>query len=115
MINLPCTVNILGTKYRIEQHAEEDSKLNSIDGYMDYSIKLIVVGTFEESNNSISSLENYTKKVLRHEITHAFLYESGLWDNSHEVNAWGKDEEITDWIAIQFPKMVEVMKELDIL
>lgn len=104
-------VNILGTEYTIEQHAEEDTKLNSCDGYMDHSVKLIVVGTFEESNNSVSSLENYSKKVLRHEITHAFLYESGLWNNSHEVNAWGKDEEITDWLAIQIPKMVKAMQE----
>lgn len=35
-----------------------------------------------------------------------------LFDVSEE---WGKDETITDWIAIQFPKILEVFHELDCL
>ena len=37
------------------------------------------------------------KKVIRHELVHAFLFESGL-----SVNSWADNEEIVDWIAIQF-------------
>lgn len=73
-------VNILGTKYRIIIATnEEKPKLNECDGYMDPTIKEIVVGKFEECPMSVEDLQTHTKKVMRHEIIHAFLYESGLW------------------------------------
>lgn len=56
-----------------------------------------------------------SKKVLRHEVIHGFLYESGLWNNSGNVEAWGRSEEITDWIAIQFPKMLKAFQEVGCL
>lgn len=41
-----CNVNILGTDYRvIFKNREEDKKLEKISGYMDPSIKEIVVST----------------------------------------------------------------------
>ena len=106
-------VNILGTEYKIIIADEgEKPKLKNVDGYMDYSIKEIVVWKFDDGDPmNIADLESYTKKVLRHEIIHAFLYESGIWDNSGEAEAWGQSEEITDWIAIQFPKMQKAFEE----
>ena len=75
---------------------------------MDQSIREIWIADFGESDrDSIKDLDSYRKKVLRHEIVHAFLYESGLWNNSGNVKAWGQSEEITDWIALQFPKMLQ--------
>lgn len=85
------------------------------DGYIDHSIKEIVVGIFEKDDMSIKDLKSYSKKVLRHEIIHGFLYESGLWNNSGNVEAWGQSEEITDWIAIQFPKMLKAFQEVGCL
>lgn len=49
------------------------------------------------------------------EIIHAFLYESGMWNNSGSTNCWGMDETITDWIAIQSPKLFRTFKEADCL
>lgn len=52
--------------------------------------------------------------MIRHELVHAFLFESGL-----SVNSWADNEEIVDWIAIQFPKLqagfnaVNALKEGD--
>lgn len=60
---------------------------------------------------SVEDLQTHTKKVMRHEIIHAFLYESGLWVNSGNVENWGCSEEITDWIAIQFPKMLKAFQK----
>ena len=77
---------------------------------MDQSIKEIVVGKFEPNEMSIEDLQGYTKKVLRHEIIHAFLYESGLWNNSGNIKNWAQSEELTDWIAIQSPKLFKVFK-----
>lgn len=52
--------------------------------------------------------------TLRHEIIHAFLFESGLWVNSNSVECWAMNEEMIDWIAIQYPKISKVFKKLDI-
>lgn len=68
------TVNILGTKYKIIfADKNEKPKLKEADGYMDHSIKEIVVEKFESDLMSVEDLENYSRKVLRHEIIHAFF------------------------------------------
>ena len=56
----------------------------------------------------------YRKQVLRHEIVHAFLFESGLDINSNKSEEWARNEEMIDWLAIQFHKIEKVFKELDI-
>lgn len=105
-------VNILGVKYKVKISTEkEEPKLKKCDGYMDHSTKKIVIGKFQPSIDSIDDLKSYTKKVMRHEIIHAFLYESGLWNNSGNVEAWGQSEEMTDWIAIQSPKFFKAFSE----
>lgn len=112
----PKVIEILGTDYQILFRKEEsDQKLKEVDGYMDHSTKKIVVGIFERDEMSVEDLETYQKKVLRHEIVHGFLYESGLWNNSGNVTAWGQSEEITDWFAIQSPKIFKVFKELELV
>jgi hypothetical protein len=55
-------------------------------------------------------------ETLRHEIVHAFFNESGLRESTnHFEGAWCKNEELVDWIAIQFPKIHKVYAELGIL
>lgn len=108
-------INVLGTEYTILFDVPDEEMPEGADGCMDQSIRTIKIGKFVSDRNSIQNLDDYRKKVLRHEIIHAFLYESGLWNNSGTVTAWGQSEEITDWIAIQFPKMLKVFKEADCL
>lgn len=60
---------------------------------------------------SVKDLVAYQKKVLRHEIVHAFLYESGLWQNAYGSKCWAKNEEMIDWMAIQIPKIQRAYKE----
>ena len=50
-------------------------------------------------------------KVIRHELVHAFILESGL----SECCTWAENEELVDWIARQFPKMAKCFKEIGIL
>lgn len=104
-----CNVNILGTDYRvIFKNREEDKKLEKLNGYMDPTIKEIIVNDLkadEEDEMAVKNMEYVRRSALRHEIVHAFLYESGLWSDSATVEAWGTSEEITDWIALQAPKM----------
>lgn len=105
-------VNILGTEYSIEtRDSKSDELLIDKDGYTDFSLKLIVIGDISKENGyQWGDLESYRQKVLRHELVHAFMYESGLDCNSE----WGRDETLIDWIAIQLPKISEVFKELNI-
>lgn len=109
------TVNILGTEYEVIMDAPDEMLPEDADGAMDHSVKRIVVAKFESNRNSIKDLDVYRKKVLRHEVIHAFLFESGLWNNSGNVTAWGQSEEITDWFAIQSPKIMKVFEELEVL
>lgn len=53
------------------------------------------------------------KEVLRHEIAHAFFYESGLWDSSNGTTAWATNEEMIDWIAIQGLKLYTAWEEAE--
>lgn len=107
-------INILGSEWTIKyRKAEDDAKLTGIDGYCDSSVKLIVVEDMQPDENSKSCLENYKKQVLRHEIIHAFLFESGLEASTFESRAWAQNEEMVDWIAIQFPKLKKAFEEAD--
>ena len=110
-----CRISILGTPYTVLFDVPEEEMPENSDGCMDQSIKTIKIAKFEPSRDSLKNLNEYRNKVLRHEVIHAFLYESGLWNNSGSSEAWGQDETITDWIAIQFPKISEVFQALDCL
>lgn len=104
-------LNILGVEYSIYLDAPDEEMPANTDGFMDYSTKTIKVAAMEVYPNTIKDLDVYKKKVLRHEIIHAFFYESGLWESSNQVEAWGCDEAITDWIAMQAPKLFKAFEE----
>lgn len=77
-------------------------------------LKKIVVKKIIPEKLSLGDLEYYEKKVLRHEILHAYLFESGLRENSNEINSWAMNEEMIDWFALQFPKILKTYKELGV-
>ena len=104
-------VNILGTEWSINEMTEEqDSYLAICDGYADKTSKKIVIKAKDDSNE-LEDFRVYQKKVLRQAIIHAFLYESGLQEN-YKKEEWGHDETMVDWVAIQFPKILEVYKRV---
>lgn len=108
-------INVLGTEYTIEISPEaEDSYLSKCDGYCDKTVKKIVVKA-EDENNELSDYTVYLKKVIRHEIIHAFLFESGLHENFEHANQYGHEETMIDWVAVQFPKLLKAFKEADCL
>ena len=106
-------INVLGTEYVVIFGNEENfDYLKDNDGYCDYSDKTIVVNDFweEDSRELCENLTALQNKILRHEIGHAFMYESGF------SNVSGIDEEqMVEWMAIQIPKMVKVFEELGIM
>lgn len=103
-------VSILGTEYTVLFDVDEKNMPEGADGCIDQSIKQIKIAKLVSDKNSLQDLKEYQKKVLRHEIIHAFFYESGLWNQSGYSEAWGIDERITDWFAIQSLKIFEAFK-----
>lgn len=90
----------------------EDENLVDMSGYYDPTANLIVVKAYDAPGQySVSNLERLQKETLRHEITHAFLYESGVQGCSSPCDAWATNEEMVDWFAIQAPKIFKVFKE----
>lgn len=106
-------VDILGTLYKAyEATAETDAKLKHCDGYCDHTIKVCVVDECAQKDDmDKGDLKSFKKKVMRHEVIHAFLYESGLAENSK----WAMDEEMVDWVASQFPKILKAFQTLKCL
>ena len=103
-------IDILGTKYAIyERSKEQDSFLNNCDGYCDKTTKEIVI-IKQSKDSELGDWEVYRRKILRHEIIHAFLFESGLHEN-WEHKQYGHDETYVDWIAVQFPKMQKAFEQ----
>ena len=100
-------VNILGTEYTVVFDSNsKNPKLEYKDGYVDTSVKRIVIRDyFEDSVDNLEDLEEFQAKVLRHEIIHAFLHESGLDAQS----PWAVNEEMVDWFAIQFYKITNAI------
>lgn len=102
-------VNVLGTEYTIvtEVKREDDENLTDNDGYIDFQTKQIVIEEMIEEVGMTKDIKSYEKHVIRHELVHAFLYESGLTD-------YANDERIVDWLAVQFPKMGKIFNEIEV-
>lgn len=109
-------INVLGTEYKIEIRDANTPDFENKCGWCDWQQKLIVVGNPKSRNEwkdePEESIQYNIKETTRHEIIHAFLYESGLHVNSGTISEqWALNEEMIDWIAIQVPKMVKAFKE----
>lgn len=111
------TVSILGTEYSVEFLSEaEEKKLKTCSGFCDWTTKRIVVEKEKETEvDDLERMEEYTKKVLRHEIIHAFLCESGLDECSGETYCWARNETMVDWFARQGAKIYQAWKEVGAL
>jgi len=117
------TVNILGTEYTINKYNYTDIPIfekRSLNGYQDGTTKEIAIVNMNTYPGYEDETEEYAKiiekETLRHEIIHAFFDESGLRDSScRPSGGWSKNEEMVDWIAIQFPKIQKAFESVDAL
>lgn len=111
--------NILGTEYRIFKRKYKEDPLfkeRGVEGYCDMVLKRIVyldrrtLPGWKERNKRERKIAE--KEVLRHEIVHAFLRESGLNDCSTSTEApWARNEEMIDWFALQGEKIYRAWSE----
>ena len=117
------TVNVLGTEYAIfvKKYDEDEAfSRREIDGYCDGMMKQIVVCDMTTYKGFEHEPEEYCvttqRHALRHEIVHAFFFESGLADSSNTVNVpWATNEELVDWLAWQGPKIYAAWREVGAL
>ena len=113
-------VDILGSEWTI-QFRDEDPAFEKAQGYAEPNEKIIIIENVKPTNpNEPLELTEYAqsidqKRVLRHEILHAFLMESGLDANANSVENWATNEEMVDWFAIQSPKIFKIYKELKLI
>ena len=110
------TISVLGTEYSVEfVPRNSDPRLLDVhDGYCDRSAKRLVIVTLGTLGSNLDHPIEVLKKVMRHEVIHAFLHESGLSGN-FEHPRYGHEETMIDWIASQFPKILKVYNQLDCL
>ena len=106
-------VNILGTEYDVKllDDRDETMKAMSCDGYTEKKKKKIRVLDVTKNTDSgqQEDIERYQKLILKHELIHAFLYESGI-----DFKMQFHNEEMVDWLAMQFPKISEVFDKMEI-
>lgn len=114
------TVNVLGTNYTIEIKKYDEEPLfaeKNIDGYCDSFEKKIVVCDMkthpEWTDATDLRISVCNNEILRHEIVHAFLKESGLDSSSSKFSGgWATHEEMVDWIALQGVKIYKAWAEV---
>lgn len=102
-------VNILGTEYTVWK---DDSLVEQgLDGCCKEYDKEISIRSAEkmlEAGDSLEAKKRRHEEVMRHEIVHAFFNESGLDD-------YANNEQLVDWIAVQFPKLLQAFKDVGCL
>lgn len=104
-------VDVLGIPYEILTRTEgEDPRLEGLCGYCDRFKRCIVLDASSPDLDG-EGHEMLRKETLRHEIEHAFLYESGLGE-SWEHTASGHDETYLDWHARMFPRLLAAYKSV---
>ena len=112
-----CSVEVLGTKYDLFLDVPEDKDpiLNECSGYCDKTVKrIVVIDKAKESN--LGDWTDYRRTIMRHEIIHAFLFESGIGgDCKWDVVGEEHPEHMVEWISMQFPKLIRAFQTVGAL
>lgn len=101
-------LDILGTPYTVRLRTpEQDKILEECAGYCDHTTHEIVIeAQTEKCYDCVKEYPAYQRRVLRHEIIHAFLFESGLGgDATYQQDGETHPELMVDWFARQAPKI----------
>lgn len=117
-------LSILGTEYDvIRKNYTDDSyfEAHGCNAYCDNLGKQLVICS-ADTHPAFADDDDFAramceKATLRHEIVHAFLFESGLDSSSSRITdmGWAEHEEMIDWIALQAPKLHAAFEVADAL
>lgn len=111
-----CEIDVLGTTYKVYEIERDDEAVmdaRGCDGYCDHSTKEIMLrGSFKDPDpKAVANLGYVWDNMIRHEIVHAFLYESGMTGYDSFDGSFYKNEIIVDWFAVQSPKLFKAFKQ----
>lgn len=100
-------MNILGTEYTLIIDSEycEEANADGITARYEKKIYMRNVQDMLEKGASQQAKQIRYDETLRHEIVHAFLFESGL-------DSYSYDETLVQWLAAKMPQVVQTFKEM---
>lgn len=100
-------VNILGTEYDITFDAD-DEDLDGETRYYKNQINVRSVENLLSVGDTDEEKKARFKEVVRHELIHAFLFESGNEE-------YARDERLVSLLSILSPKIFNLFQNLNIL
>lgn len=107
-------VPVLGRNWKIRSVSTAEFAFKNdpnCGGYADQSeAEIIVRELTDDECVDIGNTDHYIRHILRHEIIHAFLFESGLDGSSMPSESWAINEEMVDWFASQHEKIHEAFR-----
>lgn len=104
-------INVLGTEYSViidESPYLENINADGVHKEYEKTITKRSLNGFLGQDSTQTEKEARKKEVLRHEIIHAFFSGSGLDD-------YNTNEQLVNWLAIQFPKIQKAFEEANCL
>ena len=94
-------VDILGEQYEVLDSTDERfDSLNAV-GLCEWWDKKILIkkDIGKPDENTMLNLTAYRNNIIKHEVIHAFLFESGMVD-------YERDELLVEWIARNLDRMI---------
>ena len=99
------TIEILGHEWTVLVTTDDvEPRLKDCTGFTDWTSRKVVVSRIPESDTNLDYPDALMRKVLRHEIIHAYMFESGLGDDWTHPEV-GHDETMIDWMAYHLHKL----------
>jgi hypothetical protein len=112
-------IDVLGSIYAIElRDLKDDEQLKDVAGYCSFNGHKMIIRQDQDyfKGKTEEWITNDICCTIRHEIIHAFIYESGLDQCTFSyAGAWARNEEMIDWLAIQSPKIFKIFAEMDLI
>lgn len=100
-------MNILGAEYQLIIDTDYCEAINA-DGVTERYDKKIYMRNVQdmlEKDSSLQCKQRRYDETLRHEIVHAFLFESGL-------DSYSCDETLVQWMVSKMPQVTQAFKEM---
>ena len=113
---LPTKISVMGSEFEIIYTTEEEDPTIKGKSGVCYSllqkIKIDQYIYLDDADGSVAEAEKASKllsllAILRHEIIHAFFFQSGLDTQC----SFAVDEMLIDWLSLKMPEIVDVMNE----
>ena len=100
-------IDILGTAYQIMDDVGRDEEFDGVSNFYKKEIHLKKYEDLLDKESTEEEKKERFRECVRHELIHCALFESGMEE-------WAYDEQLVYWISIQFPKLSELFRKMDV-